>query len=162
MSKLIRITKLQRLYIYCKASGIPMWNDRPDAQMKCLHTVCQGHVNSLDLRDMRGLLDDAAGERGPHGAALSQSRGGSCDRHPVYDRGPRNWEWLPSAELPCANAGHGYVALVCCAALPLSQIGQSHGSVDLPPALIDSSLLASVLLLVPVNILKKNCCILSG
>lgn len=102
---------------------------------------------------MRGLLDDAAGESGPHGAALPQSRGGSsCDTHPVYDSGPRNREGLSGAALPGASAGHGHAVLICCAALPLGQVGQSHGGVDLPPALIDSSLLASALLLVPVNI----------
>lgn len=101
---------------------------------------------------MRGLLDDAAGESGPHGAALPQSRGGSCDTHPVYDSGPRNREGLSGAALCCANTGKGYATLVCRAALPLSQVGQSHGGVDLPPALIDSLLLASFLLLLPVNI----------
>ena len=107
---------------------------------------------------MRGLLDDAAGESGPCGAALPQSRGGPRHTHPVYDSGPRNREGLSSAALPRASAGHGHAALVRCAALSLGQVGQSHGGVDLPPALIDSSLLASALLLVPENIFKKNGC----
>lgn len=130
---------------------------RPDAQIKCLRTVCQGHVNSLDLSDMRGLLDYAAGEGGPHSAALPQSRGRSSDTHPVYYSGPRNREGLSGADLSCASTGHGYAALVCCAALSLGQVSQSHGSVDLPPALINSSLLtSSVLLPVPVNTLQKQ------
>lgn len=125
---------------------------RPDAHFKCLHTVCQDHFDSLDLRDMRGLLDDAAGECGPSGAALPQSRGGPCDAHPVYDIGPRNGEGLPGAAQPCGSTRHRHAALVCCAALTLGQVGQSHGSVDLPPALVVSSLLSSVLLLITVNI----------
>lgn len=120
--------------------------------MKCLHAVRQGHVNSLDLRDVRGLLDDAAGESGPRGAALPQSAGGSRDTHPVYDSGPRNRERLSGAALTRASSGRCHAALVCCAALPLGQVGQSHGGVDLPPALTASSLLASALLLLPVNI----------
>lgn len=107
---------------------------------------------------MRGLLDDAAGESGPRGAALPLSRGGSCDTHPVYDSGPRKREGLSGAALASASAGHGHAALVRCAALSLGQAGQSHGGVDLPPALIDPSLLASALLLVPVNIVKKLSC----
>lgn len=92
---------------------------------------------------MRGLLDDAVGESGPRGAALPQSGGGSCDTHPVHDSGPRNREGL--------SFGHCHVALVCCAALPLGQAGQSNGGVDLPPALIVLSLLASAMLLLSVN-----------
>ena len=107
---------------------------------------------------MRGLLDDAAGESGPRGAALSQSSGGSCDTHPVYASGPRNRVGLSGAALPCGSAGHDHAAVVCQAALSLGQVGQSHSGVDLPPALIDLSRLASALLLVPVNILKKNIC----
>ncbi|KAG7227311.1 hypothetical protein INR49_000315 [Caranx melampygus] len=56
---------------------------------------------------------------------------------------------LPGAALPCGGDGHHNTALVPHMALPLGQIGQSHSSVDLPPALLVSSLLASVLLLVP-------------
>lgn len=105
---------------------------------------------------MRGLLDDAAGQSGPCGAALPQSRGGSRGTLPVYDSGPRDREGRAGAAPSRASAGHGYGALVCRAALPLGQVGQSHGGVDLPPALIDSSLRDSVLLLVPVNMLKKK------
>lgn len=128
---------------------------RPDAQIKCLRTVCQGHVNSLDLSDMRGLLDYAAGEGGPHSAALPQSRGRSSDTHPFYYSGPRDREGLSGAALSCASTGHGCAALVCCAALSLGQVSQSHGCMNLPPALINLSLLSSALLLVPVNALKK-------
>lgn len=55
-----------------------------------LHTACQGHVNSLDFSDMRGLLDNAAGEGGPDSAALPQDRRRSSDTHPVYYSGPCN------------------------------------------------------------------------
>lgn len=94
----------------------------PDAHFKCLHAVCQDDFDSLDLRDMRGLLDDAAGESGPSGAALPQGRVGPCDAHPVYDIGPRNREGLSGAAQPCGSAGHCHAALVCCAALPLGQV----------------------------------------
>lgn len=105
---------------------------------------------------MRGLLDDAAGEGGPCGAALPQSRGGSRNTHPVYDSGSRYREGLMGAALPCGSDWHHNTALVPCVALPLSQVGQSHGSMDLPPALDISPLLASVLLLVPVSISKSQ------
>lgn len=125
---------------------------RPDAKIKRLHAARQGHVNSLDLSDMRGLLDNAAGEGGPHSAALPQGRRRSSDTHPVYYSGPRNREGPPGAARCRASAGHGYTALVCRAALSLGQVRQSHGGVDLPPALRYLSLLASLLLpLLPVD-----------
>lgn len=130
---------------------------RPDARTECLHAVCQGHINSLNLGDMRGLLDDAAGESGPHGAALPQSRSGSCDAHPVYYSGPGDREGLSGAALARAGAGHAYDALVRCRALSLGQTGQSHSGVDLPPALIDPPQLASLLLLLlPAHTIKGN------
>lgn len=125
---------------------------RPDAHVYCLYTVCQRHFDSLDLRDMRRLLDDATGESGPCGAALSQSRGGSCNTHPVYYSGPHYGEGLSGAALYCGCIGNHTSALVPRAALPLGQVGQSHGGMDFPPALVLLSLLAPILLLVPVNI----------
>lgn len=126
----------------------------PDAGIKWLHAACQGHVNSLDLSDMRGLLDNAAGEGGPDSAALPQDRRRSSDTHPVYYSGPCNWEG-PSGEAGCcASTGHGRAALVCRAALSLGQVSQSHGGVYLPPALMDPSMLGSIRLLLPVNTLK--------
>lgn len=120
---------------------------------------CQGDFDRLNLRDMRGLLDDAAGESGTSGAALSQSRGGPCDTDPQIYIGPCNGEWLPGVVPPCGSAGRRHNALVWSAALPLGQVGQSHGSVDLPPSLVVSSPLAVILLLVTGNILKKNNCL---
>lgn len=126
----------------------------PDAGIKWLHAARQGHVNSLDLSDMRGLLDNAAGEGGPHCATLPQDRRRSSDTHPVDYSGPCNWEG-PSGTAGCrASTGHGHTALVCRAALSLGQVSQSHGGVDLPPALMDPSMLASIRLLLPVNTLK--------
>lgn len=133
-----------------------LWNDelRPDAHINCLNAACQGHVNSLDLGDVRGLLDNAVGQSGPHGAALPQSRGRSSDTHPVYYSGPGNGEGLPGAALSRAGSGQCYTVVPCHAALSLGQVGQSHGSVDLPPALSDPCLLTSVLLLLPVDTRK--------
>lgn len=104
---------------------------------------------------MRGLLDNAVGQSGPHGAALPQSRGRSSDTHPVYYSGPGNGEGLPGAALSCASTGQCNTVAPCRAALSLGQVGQSHGSVDLPPALGDPCLLTSILLLLPVNTFKK-------
>lgn len=106
---------------------------------------------------MRGLLDDAAGESGPCGAALPQSSRGPRNAHPVYDSGSCYGEGLSGAALPRGGDGHHNAALVPHVALPLGQIGQSHSGVDLPPALLVSLLLASVLLLLlPVNVLEKQ------
>lgn len=128
----------------------------PDAWIKWLHAACQGHVNSLDLSDMRGLLDNAAGEGGPDSAALPQDRRRSSDTHPVYYSGPCNWEGPSGAAGCCASTGHGQAALwrVRRAALSLGQVSQSHGGVYLPPALMDPSMSGSIRLLLPVNTLK--------
>lgn len=116
--------------------------------MKCLHAVCQGHINSLDFRDMGGLLDDAAGESGPRGAALPQSHVGSCDTYPVQDTGNRGG--TSCAALSCTSFGP------CQTALPLGQVGKSHGGVNLPPVLITSTMLTSALLLFPASQKKQN------
>lgn len=87
----------------------------------CRDAAGQSHVNSLDLGDVRGPLDDSAGQGGPGGTALPQSTGGSTHTH------PGNGERLR----------RGPAALFRRAALPLGQVGQSDGSVDLLPALVD-------------------------
>lgn len=113
----------------------------------CLHTVCQGHFDSLYFRYVRRLLDDAAGDggscgvtlccnNGPYWAALPRSSGGSCGADLSHDSGPCSGGWSSGAAPPCGVA------------LPLSQVGQCHGCMDLSPVLVLSSLLASVLPLV--------------
>lgn len=72
---------------------------------------------------MGRLLDDAAGESGPPGAALSDSRSGSCNTHPVYYSGSHYGEGLLGAALCWGNIGNHNAALVPCAALPLGQVG---------------------------------------
>ena len=101
---------------------------------------------------MRRLLDDAAGESGPYGAAPPHSGGGCCDTRPVCDGGSRCAEGLSSAALPCGSEWRRDAAPASCVALALGQVGQSDGSVDLPPALGVSSPLASVLLPVPKDV----------
>ena len=103
---------------------------------------------------MGGLLDDAAGESGPCGAALPQSRVGSCDTYPVQDTGNRGG--TSCAALPCTSFGPCQAARVFNAALPLGQVGKSHGGVNLPPVLITSTMLTSALLLLPANKRKKT------
>lgn len=128
---------------------------------------------------MRGFLYDAAGESGPDGAALPQSRGGGFHTHPVYDSGPHSaalplstggafhthpvndsgphhCKGLAGAALACGSSGRCDATLSRRAAPPLGQAGQSNGSVDLPPGLVPLTLLASVLLLITANIFNKN------
>lgn len=123
--------------------------------MKRLNPLCQCQVNSLDLRDVRGLLDDAVGDGGPYGAALPQARGGPRHTHPVYYSGPGERERPPGAAPSRAGAGDGDAALFCHTALSLGQVSQSHGSVDLPPTLAHSPVLGSALWLLPVNRFKR-------
>lgn len=95
---------------------------------------------------MRGLLDDSAGQRGPRGAALPHSTGGAAHTH------PGDGERLSGASLAPVGAGLGPAALLRRAPLPLGQVGQSHSSVDLPPALVDPS----ALLQLPVDTLQEQ------
>lgn len=94
---------------------------RAEAHTKCLHTVCQCDFDSLDLGDVRRLLDDAAGESGSCGAALPCGRSGPCGAGLAYNSGPGGGDGGSSgAAPPCGSDGHWCAALLSAAALPLS------------------------------------------
>lgn len=134
-------SKLSGIWKSCR-----LWKDEFSAEAGCRDAAGQGHVNSLDLGDVRGLLDDSAGQRGPHGAALPQSTGRSGHTH------PGDGERLSGASLARVGNGLGPAALLRRAALPLGQVGQSDSSVDLPPALVDPSALPRL----PVDTSQKQ------
>lgn len=101
-------TNLYRYFwvLLIQAPGLPFMGRNADVHIQCLHAVCQGHFDRLDLRDMRGLLDDAAGKGGSCDAALPEGRGGARDAHPVNDIGPCNGKRPPAAGAaqPCSRA----------------------------------------------------------
>lgn len=122
---------------------------RVEHGVQCLPGVCQGGFDSLDLRDVRRFLDDAAGEGGPRAPLLG--RHGSRHTQPAREAGFRYGERLRGAALPRGGAGCRVGALSRLAALALGQAGESHGGVDLPPALAVFSRWVSAPQLAPVN-----------
>lgn len=119
---------------------------RVEHGVQCLPGVCQGGFDSLDLGDMRRFLDDAAGEGGPR--ALLQGRHGSRHAQPAREAGLRCGGGLRGAALPRGGAGCRAGAL---SRLALGQAGESHGGVDLPPALAVFSWWVSAPQLAPVH-----------
>lgn len=101
-----------------------------------LHTVGQKNLNSLNLRDVRRSLDDAAGESRPCGVFRSRS----------VDIGSWWRARLSGVAWSRGCAGHW--------SADLGQTGESHSGVDLPPVLVVLSLRAPVLL-APVRVLVQ-------
>lgn len=107
--------------------------------------------DSLDLRDVRRLLDDATGEAGLGGAARPQGGGGPRGACPADDSGSRCSAGLSRAALPRGSVRqHNPGLVVRCLSLTVGQTGQSHCGMDLPPALVAWSLL------LPVKCVEEN------